>query len=84
MGKPVLDEHQHSPGHQEQPLHLGGPGGQPAALLHFDAVRTPLTQLLSLSLQLGVPHTFVMMSYQHKFQDEDQTKIKGSVKCVLS
>lgn len=34
----------------------------------------------SLSLQLGIPHTFMMMSYQYKFQDEDQTKIKGSVK----
>lgn len=34
-------------------------------------------------LQLGIPHTFVMMSYQYKFQDDDQTKIKGSVKYVL-
>lgn len=33
-----------------------------------------------LPLQLGIPHTFVMMSYQYKFQDDDQTKIKGSVK----
>uniref|UniRef100_A0A9J7XQN8 DnaJ homolog subfamily C member 11 n=1 Tax=Cyprinus carpio carpio TaxID=630221 RepID=A0A9J7XQN8_CYPCA len=29
---------------------------------------------------LGIPHTFIMMSYQYKFQDDDQTKIKGSVK----
>ncbi|TNN57061.1 DnaJ subfamily C member 11 [Liparis tanakae] len=29
---------------------------------------------------LGIPHTFVMMSYQYKFQDDDQTKIKGSIK----
>lgn len=36
-----------------------------------------------LSLQLGIPHTFMMMSYQYKFQDEDQTKIKGSVKYVV-
>lgn len=34
-------------------------------------------------LQLGIPHTFVMMSYQYKFQDDDQTKIKGSVKYVV-
>lgn len=34
-------------------------------------------------LQLGLPHTFVMMSYQYKFQDDDQTKIKGSIKYVL-
>uniref|UniRef100_A0A665VLG8 DnaJ homolog subfamily C member 11 n=1 Tax=Echeneis naucrates TaxID=173247 RepID=A0A665VLG8_ECHNA len=32
------------------------------------------------ALKLGIPHTFMMMSYQYKFQDEDQTKIKGSVK----
>lgn len=37
----------------------------------------------SLSPQLGIPHTFAMMSYQYKFQDEDQTKIKGSVKYVV-
>lgn len=30
--------------------------------------------------QLGVPHSYLMMSYQYKFQDEDQTKVKGSVK----
>lgn len=36
-----------------------------------------------LSLQLGIPHTFMMMSYQYKFQDDDQTKIKGSVKYVV-
>lgn len=32
--------------------------------------------------QLGIPHTFLMVSYQYKFQDEDQTKVKGSVKYV--
>uniref|UniRef100_A0A0E9PHV8 Uncharacterized protein n=1 Tax=Anguilla anguilla TaxID=7936 RepID=A0A0E9PHV8_ANGAN len=35
-----------------------------------------LTSLLT----AGIPHSFVMMSYQYKSQDEDQTKIKGSVK----
>jgi hypothetical protein len=35
-------------------------------------------------LQLGIPHCFVMTSYQYKFQDEDQTKIKGSIKYVLT
>ncbi|CAB1314942.1 unnamed protein product [Coregonus sp. 'balchen'] len=29
---------------------------------------------------LGVPHSYLMMSYQYKFQDEDQTKVKGSIK----
>lgn len=33
--------------------------------------------------QLGIPHTFITMSYQYKFQDDDLTKIKGSVKYVL-
>lgn len=33
-------------------------------------------------VQLGVPHSYLMMSYQYKFQDEDQTKVKGSVKYV--
>lgn len=32
--------------------------------------------------QLGIPHSFVMVSYQHKFQDEDQTRVKGSLKYV--
>uniref|UniRef100_A0A8C7KK74 DnaJ homolog subfamily C member 11 n=1 Tax=Oncorhynchus kisutch TaxID=8019 RepID=A0A8C7KK74_ONCKI len=31
-------------------------------------------------LQLGIPHSFMMMSYQYKFQDDDQTKVKGSIK----
>lgn len=56
--------------------------------------KTPLNQQLLLmvvpkcsiiiSLQLGIPHTFVMLSYQYKFQDDDQTKIKGSVKYVFT
>ncbi len=33
--------------------------------------------------QLGVPHSYLMMSYQYKFQDEDQTKVKGSIKYVF-
>lgn len=35
-----------------------------------------------LLVQLGVLHSYLMMSYQYKFQDEDQTKVKGSVKYV--
>ncbi|XP_029434041.1 dnaJ homolog subfamily C member 11 isoform X2 [Rhinatrema bivittatum] len=34
----------------------------------------------TMALQLGIPHTFVMLSYQHKFQDEEQTRVKGSIK----
>ena len=32
--------------------------------------------------QLGVLNSYLMMSYQYKFQDEDQTKVKGSLKYV--
>lgn len=37
-------------------------------------------RFVSLLLQLGIPHSFMMVSYQHKFQDEDQTRVKGSLK----
>ncbi|XP_041945030.1 dnaJ homolog subfamily C member 11 [Alosa pseudoharengus] len=43
-------------------------------------VRDTKTSHFTLALQLGVPHSYLMMSYQYKFQDEDQTKIKGSLK----
>lgn len=36
--------------------------------------------LHSYPFQLGVPHSYLMMSYHYKFQDDDQTKVKGSVK----
>lgn len=32
------------------------------------------------SPQLGIPHSFALISYQHKFQDDDQTRVKGSLK----
>lgn len=41
-----------------------------------DTKRTHFT----FAAQLGIPHTFMMMSLQYKFQDDDQTKIKGSIK----
>uniref|UniRef100_A0AAR2IKC5 DnaJ homolog subfamily C member 11 n=1 Tax=Pygocentrus nattereri TaxID=42514 RepID=A0AAR2IKC5_PYGNA len=43
-------------------------------------VRDTKSSHFTFAMQLGIPHTFIMMSYQYKFQDEDQTKIKGSVK----
>uniref|UniRef100_A0A8B9H264 DnaJ (Hsp40) homolog, subfamily C, member 11b n=1 Tax=Astyanax mexicanus TaxID=7994 RepID=A0A8B9H264_ASTMX len=43
-------------------------------------VRDTKTSHFTMALQLGVPHSYLMMSYQYKFQDEDQTKVKGSVK----
>lgn len=39
----------------------------------------PEAWLLS-SPQLGIPHSFALISYQHKFQDDDQTRVKGSLK----
>lgn len=96
LGYPVLNEHQHSQGHQEQPLHLRNAGLRPAFEFNLPAsqdtckLRVACQRLcvkknlnffsFLLPLQLGIPHTFVMMSYQYKFQDDDQTKIKGSVK----
>uniref|UniRef100_A0A3Q3VYH5 DnaJ homolog subfamily C member 11 n=1 Tax=Mola mola TaxID=94237 RepID=A0A3Q3VYH5_MOLML len=43
-------------------------------------VRDTKSSHFTLALQLGVPHSYLMMSYQYKFQDEDETKVKGSVK----
>lgn len=43
---------------------------------------TALILCLSHTVQLGVAHSYLMMSYQYKFQDEEQTKVKGSVKYV--
>uniref|UniRef100_A0A8C0SBG8 DnaJ homolog subfamily C member 11 n=1 Tax=Canis lupus familiaris TaxID=9615 RepID=A0A8C0SBG8_CANLF len=34
----------------------------------------------TVALQLGIPHSFALISYQHKFQDDDQTRVKGSLK----
>ncbi|XP_061076219.1 dnaJ homolog subfamily C member 11 [Conger conger] len=48
--------------------------------MNTSVVRDTKTSHFTFALQLGVPHSFMMMSYQYKFQDEDQTKIKGSVK----
>uniref|UniRef100_A0A8C6WTB3 DnaJ homolog subfamily C member 11 n=1 Tax=Neogobius melanostomus TaxID=47308 RepID=A0A8C6WTB3_9GOBI len=43
-------------------------------------VRDTKSTHLTLALQLSVPHSYLMVSYQYKFQDEDQTKVKGSLK----
>ncbi|XP_023649042.1 dnaJ homolog subfamily C member 11a [Paramormyrops kingsleyae] len=48
--------------------------------MNTSIVRDTKSSHFTFALQLGIPHSFVMMSYQYKFQDEDQTKIKGSVK----
>ncbi|XP_043987196.1 dnaJ homolog subfamily C member 11a [Gambusia affinis] len=48
--------------------------------MNTSVVRDTKSSHFTIAVQLGIPHTFMMMSYQYKFQDEDQTKIKGSVK----
>ncbi|KAM3878202.1 dnaJ homolog subfamily C member 11 [Diretmus argenteus] len=52
----------------------------PNSAMTTSLVRDTKTSHFTLALQLGVPHSYLMMSYQYKFQDEDQTKVKGSVK----
>ncbi|XP_010894454.2 dnaJ homolog subfamily C member 11 isoform X1 [Esox lucius] len=52
----------------------------PHSSMTTSVVRDTKTSHFTLALQLGVPHSYLMMSYQYKFQDEDQTKVKGSVK----
>uniref|UniRef100_A0A8C1R588 DnaJ homolog subfamily C member 11 n=1 Tax=Cyprinus carpio TaxID=7962 RepID=A0A8C1R588_CYPCA len=48
--------------------------------MNTSIVRDTKSSHFTFAVQLGIPHTFIMMSYQYKFQDDDQTKIKGSVK----
>uniref|UniRef100_A0A2K5JDN6 J domain-containing protein n=1 Tax=Colobus angolensis palliatus TaxID=336983 RepID=A0A2K5JDN6_COLAP len=42
--------------------------------------RDTKTTHFTVALQLGIPHSFALISYQHKFQDDDQTRVKGSPK----
>ncbi|XP_008317412.1 dnaJ homolog subfamily C member 11-like isoform X1 [Cynoglossus semilaevis] len=48
--------------------------------MNTSIVRNSESSHFKFAMQLGLPHTFMMMSYQYKFKDDDQTKIKGSVK----
>ncbi|KAG5282233.1 hypothetical protein AALO_G00053740 [Alosa alosa] len=48
--------------------------------MNTSIVRDTKSSHFTFAMQLGIPHTFMMMSYQYKFQNEDQTKVKGSVK----
>ncbi|XP_051932483.1 dnaJ homolog subfamily C member 11-like isoform X3 [Hippocampus zosterae] len=52
----------------------------PTSAMTTSVVRDTKSSHFTLAVQLGVPHSYLMMSYQYKFQDEDQTKVKGSVK----
>ncbi|KAM6946880.1 dnaJ homolog subfamily C member 11-like [Lycodopsis pacificus] len=52
----------------------------PHSAMTTSLVRDTKSSHFTLALQLGVAHSYLMVSYQYKFQDEDQTKVKGSVK----
>uniref|UniRef100_A0A8C9KGI7 DnaJ heat shock protein family (Hsp40) member C11 n=1 Tax=Panthera tigris altaica TaxID=74533 RepID=A0A8C9KGI7_PANTA len=48
--------------------------------MNTSIVRDPNPSHFTVALQLGIPHSFALISYQHKFQDDDQTRVKGSLK----
>ncbi|KAM4015534.1 dnaJ homolog subfamily C member 11 [Anomaloglossus baeobatrachus] len=48
--------------------------------MNTSIVRDTKTSHFTMAFQLGIPHSFTMVSYQHKFDDEDQTRLKGSIK----
>uniref|UniRef100_A0A480KF92 DnaJ homolog subfamily C member 11 n=1 Tax=Sus scrofa TaxID=9823 RepID=A0A480KF92_PIG len=48
--------------------------------MNTSIVRDTKTSHFTVALQLGIPHSFALISYQHKFQDDDQTRVKGSLK----
>ncbi|XP_075695546.1 dnaJ homolog subfamily C member 11 [Rhinoderma darwinii] len=48
--------------------------------MNTSIVRDTKTGHFTMAFQLGIPHSFMMVSYQHKFQDEEQTRLKGSIK----
>lgn len=52
----------------------------PNSAMTTSLVRDTKATHMTLALQLGVPHSYLMLSCQYKFQDEDQTKVKGSLK----
>ncbi|CAJ0960021.1 unnamed protein product [Ranitomeya imitator] len=48
--------------------------------MNTSIVRDTKTSHFTMAFQLGIPHSFMMVSYQHKFEDEEQTRLKGSIK----
>ncbi|XP_004678543.1 PREDICTED: dnaJ homolog subfamily C member 11 [Condylura cristata] len=48
--------------------------------MNTSIVRDTKTSHFTAALQLGIPHSFALISYQHKFQDDEQTRVKGSLK----
>uniref|UniRef100_UPI00398F2C1F dnaJ homolog subfamily C member 11 isoform X1 n=3 Tax=Pristiophorus japonicus TaxID=55135 RepID=UPI00398F2C1F len=48
--------------------------------MNTSLVRDTKSSHFTIVLQLGIPHSFMLMSYQYKFQDDDQTRVKGTIK----
>ncbi|XP_068934811.1 dnaJ homolog subfamily C member 11 [Petaurus breviceps papuanus] len=48
--------------------------------MNTSIVRDTKTSHFTVAFQLGIPHSFASVSYQYKFQDDDQTRVKGSLK----
>ncbi|XP_007532804.1 dnaJ homolog subfamily C member 11 [Erinaceus europaeus] len=48
--------------------------------MNTSIVRDTKNSHFTVALQLGIPHSFALISYQHKFQDDEQTRVKGSLK----
>ncbi|XP_078001844.1 dnaJ homolog subfamily C member 11 isoform X2 [Phascolarctos cinereus] len=48
--------------------------------MNTSIVRDTKTSHFTVAFQLGIPHSFASISYQYKFQDDDQTRVKGSLK----
>ncbi|KAB0397144.1 hypothetical protein E2I00_007763, partial [Balaenoptera physalus] len=44
--------------------------------MNTSIVRDTKTSHFTVALQLGIPHSFALISYQHKFQDDDQTRVQ--------
>lgn len=48
--------------------------------MNTSIVRDTKTSHFTVGPQLGIPHSFALISYQHEFQDDDQTRVKGSLR----
>lgn len=83
LGSQQCHDYQSGARHKEQSLYTGFAGKSRFINLfilniYFNVVNHFFSH--SHLSQLGVPHSYLMMSYHYKFQDDDQTKVKGSVK----
>ncbi|XP_068191769.1 dnaJ homolog subfamily C member 11-like [Antennarius striatus] len=53
------------------------------SFMNTSIVRDTNSSRFTFAVQLSIRRSFMMMSYQYKFQDEDETKIRGSIKSSL-